>query len=61
MDHQLTDDRPDYIAFHASTGAIGPHVQFDPDTAVELLTNTVTVPPAVSRWVERSIGESDAP
>jgi hypothetical protein len=53
-------ENTNFTAFHALIGAVGPNVQLDPDTAVELLTKTVTVPPAVSRWVEQSIDTSEA-
>jgi hypothetical protein len=53
-------DKANFTAFHALIGAVGPNVQLDPDTAVELLTQTVTVPPAVYKWVEQSIDNSDA-
>jgi hypothetical protein len=51
--------RADFTAFHALIGAVGPNVRLDPNTAVELLTKTVTVPPAICEWVERSIGNSE--
>jgi hypothetical protein len=52
-------------AYQALIGATGAHKPFDADTAVKLLTQEVTAPPAITEWVKGSTepgpGASDSP